>query len=141
MNRAAALFVVLFSALSPLRAEEEEQQPSPVDTLLEQVSRDLKKLSRQFDNPQSRSSSLVLADALIEAATKAKDLRPRAANEPEDMTPDEYMALYHKGMDELVAQFRALKTALEADEVGAAEAAMEEAYALREKYHKQLNVR
>lgn len=140
MRRAIIVFIAVISAASALRAEEEDQG-SPVDVLLEQVSRDLKKLSRQFDNPESRASSLVLADALIEAATKAKDLWPHAADEPEGITPEQYMTVYHKGMDELLAQFQALKKALEADEFGAAEAAMEESYALREKYHEELNVR
>lgn len=140
MRRAIIVFIAVISAASALRAEEEDQG-SPVDALLEQVSRDLKKLSRQFDNPESRDSSLALADALIESTTKAKDLRPHGADEPEGMKPEEYMSIYHKGMDELLAKFQAVKKALEADEVGAAETAMEEAYALREKYHEQLNVR
>ena len=120
-----------------LQAEEEEQG-SPVDLIMEQVSRDMKKLSRQFDNPASRDSSLVLADELISAASKAKGMQPESMGEMEGMTPEEYMALYHKGMDALLEQFQALRKALEADEVGLAEAAMEQAYSLREEYHRKL---
>ena len=120
-----------------LRAEEDEQG-SPVDLLMEQVSRDMKKLSRQFDNPASRDSSLALADELISATTKAKGMQPQSVGEMKGMTPEEYMALYHKGMDALLEQFHALKKALEADEIGLAEAAMEQAYSLREEYHRKL---
>lgn len=120
-----------------LQAEEEEQG-SPVDLIMEQVSRDMKKLSRQFDNPASRDSSLALADELISAASKAKGMQPESMGEMEGMTPEEYMALYHRGMDALLEQFQALRKALEADEVGLAEAAMEQAYSLREEYHRKL---
>ena len=120
-----------------LQAEEEEQG-SPVDLIMEQVSRDMKKLSRQFDNPASRDSSLVLADELISAASKAKGMQPESMGEMEGMTPEEYMAVYHRGMDALLEQFQALRKALEADEVGLAEAAMEQAYSLREEYHRKL---
>ena len=111
-----------------LQAEEEEQG-SPVGLIMEQVSRDMKKLSRQFDNPASRDSSLVLADEWMQ---------PESMGEMEGMTPEEYMALYHKGMEALLEQFQALRKALEADEVGLAEAAMEQAYSLREEYHRKL---
>ena len=117
---------------------EEEAQGSPVDLIMEQVSRDMKKLSRQFDNPASRDSSLVLADELISAASKAKGMQPESMGEMEGMTPEEYMAVYHRGMDALLEQFQALRKALEADEVGLAEAAMEQAYSLREEYHRKL---
>ena len=120
-----------------LQAEEEEQG-SPVDLIMEQVSRDMKKLSRQFDNPASRDSSLALADELISAASKAKGMQPESMGQMEGMTPEEYMALYHRGMDALLEQFQALRKALEADEVGLAEAAMEQAYSLREEYHRKL---
>ena len=120
-----------------LQAEEEEQG-SPVGLIMEQVSRDMKKLSRQFDNPASRDSSLVLADELISAASKAKGMQPESMGEMEGMTPEEYMALYHRGMDALLEQFQALRKALEADEVGLAEVAMEQAYSLREEYHRKL---
>lgn len=119
----------------------DEDESSPVDLLLEQVSRDLKKLSRQFDNPASRDSSLALADQLIEAASKARGLQPESAGGRSGEERERYMALYHRGMDALLAQFQTLKTAIEADETGSAEAAIEEAYSLREKYHTELDVR
>lgn len=98
-------------------------------------------MSRQYDNPASRDSSIVLADAVIAAAEKAKQLQPAAAEKLSGPERDDYMATYHEGMDELLARFVALKQALEADETGAAEAAIEEAYKLREKYHTELDVR
>ena len=137
MKRVLAMMIAASFLSGSLRAEEDEQG-SPVDLLMEQVSRDMKKLSRQFDNPASRDSSLALADELISATTKAKGLQPQSVGEMEGMTPEEYMALYHKGMDALLEQFHALKKALEADEIGLAEAAMEQAYCLREEYHRKL---
>lgn len=130
--------VLCLAAFVPDLPAEEEDQPSPVDLLLEQVSRDLKKLSRQFDNPESRNSSLGLADKLIEAATKARGMQPESAGERTGEELEKYMSLYHEGMDALLLQFRALKKAIESDEIGTAEAAIEESYALREKYHKEL---
>lgn len=140
MLRALAILVVaIFSTAAP--HAEEESDSSPVDLLLEQVSRDLKKLSRQFENPASRESSLALADALIEAASKAKQLEPESVGDRTGAEREEYMALYHQGMDALLVQFQTLKAALEKEEPGTAEAAIEEAYALREKYHTELDVR
>lgn len=138
--RLIALAFCLAALVPDLRAEEEDQ-PSPVDLLLEQVSRDLKKLSRQFDNPESRDSSLGLADKLIEATGKARDMQPESAGERTGEELAKYMALYHQGMDALLVQFQALKKAIETEELGAAEAAIEESYALREKYHMELDVR
>lgn len=137
MKRVLAMMIAASFLSGSLRAEEDEQG-SPVDLLMEQVSRDMKKLSRQFDNPASRDSSLALADELISATTKAKGMQPQSIAEIEGMTPEEYMALYHQGMDALLEQFHALKKALEADEIGLAEAAMEQAYSLREEYHRKL---
>lgn len=137
LKRMLAMAIAASFLSGSLRAEEDEQG-SPVDLLMEQVSRDMKKLSRQFDNPASRDSSLALADELISATTKAKGMQPQSIAEIEGMTPEEYMALYHKGMDALLEQFHALKKALEADEIGLAEAAMEQAYSLREEYHRKL---
>jgi soluble cytochrome b562 len=137
MKRVLAMMIAASFLSGSLRAEEDEQG-SPVDLLMEQVSRDIKKLSRQFDNPASRDSSLALADELISATTKAKGMQPQSIAEIEGMTPEEYMALYHKGMGALLEQFHALKKALEADEIGLAEAAMEQAYSLREEYHRKL---
>ena len=133
------LAVAIFSTASP--HAEEENDSSPVDLLLEQVSRDLKKLSRQFENPASRESSLALADALIEATSKAKQLEPESVGDRSGAEREEYMALYRQGMDALLVQFQTLKAALEKEEPGTAEAAFEEAYALREKYHTELDVR
>lgn len=137
LKRMLAMAIAASFLSGSLRAEEDEQG-SPVDLLMEQVSRDMKKLSRQFDNPASRDSSLALADELISATTKAKGMQPQSIAEIEGMTPEEYMALYHKGMGALLEQFHALKKALEADEIGLAEAAMEQAYSLREEYHRKL---
>lgn len=138
--RTLALLTAVIFLCAGARAEEEDQ-PSAVDLLLEQVSRDLKKLSRSFDNPASRESSLKLADSLIESTTKAKALEPESAQRHSGAEREKYMALYHQGMDALLRQFETLKKALEADEPGAAEAAIEEAHALREKYHLELDVR
>jgi soluble cytochrome b562 len=137
LKRMLAMAIAASFLSGSLRAEEDEQG-SPVDLLMEQVSRDMKKLSRQFDNPASRDSSLALADELISATTKAKGMQPQSVGEMKGMTPEEYMALYHQGMDALLEQFHALKKALEADEIGLAEAAMEQAYSLREEYHRKL---
>jgi len=137
MKRVLAMAIAASFLSGSLRAEEDEQG-SPVDLLMEQVSRDMKKLSRQLDNPASRDSSLALADELISATTKAKGMQPQSMAEMEGMTPEEYMALYHKGMGALLEQFYALKKALEADEIGLAEAAMAQAYSLQEEYHRKL---
>ena len=138
MKRVLAMVIAASFLSGSPRAAEEDEQGSPVDLLMEQVSRDMKKLSRQFDNPASRDSSLALADELISATTKAKGMQPQSVGEMKGMTPEEYMALYHQGMDALLEQFHALKKALEADEIGLAEAAMEQAYSLREEYHRKL---
>ncbi len=127
--------------LAPEARAEDEDKSSPVDLLLEQVSRDLKKLSRQLDNPESRNSSLSLAGQLIEAASKARGLQPESAGERSGEELTRYMTLYHEGMDALLSQFQTLKTAIEADEPASAEAAVEEAYSLREKYHTELDVK
>jgi soluble cytochrome b562 len=137
--RVLLIFATLSLPVGVLHAGEEDQ-PSPVDLLMEQMSRDLKKLSRQFDNPASRESSLSLADGLIEVTLKAKAIDPESIGKRTGAERDEYMALYHRGMDALLNQFQALKKALEEDEAGLAEAAMEEIYALREKYHKDLGI-
>lgn len=138
--RTLTTIVAVLFLCTGARAEEEEQ-PSAVDLLLEQVSRDLKKLSRTFDNPASRETSLKLADSLIDATAKAKALEPESAQRHSGAEREKYMALYHQGMEELLLKFETLKKALEADEPGPAEAAMEEARALREKYHLELDVR
>ncbi len=138
MMKRVLTMVIAASLLSGSLRAEEDEQGSPVDLLMEQVSRYMKKLSRQFDNPASRDSSLALADELISATTKAKEMQPQSMAEMEGMTPEEYMTLYQKGMDALLEQFHALKKALEADEIGLAEAAMEQSYSLREEYHRKL---
>lgn len=138
-KRTLVSLMALLSLLAPASFGEDEQS-SPVDTLMEQMSRDMKKLSRQVDNPAARERSLSLADGLIEASNKAKALVPESAGERSGQELNDYLSLYQRGLDALLEQFKTLKQAIEADDSAAAEAALEEAWSLREHYHRELRL-
>lgn len=126
--------------LTPTRSHGEEDKSSPVDLLMEQMSRDMKKLSRQVENPASRDKSLSLADGLIDATNEAKALKPESAGQRTGQELADYLALYQKGLDALAEQFQILKKAIESEDIAAAEIALEEAWALRERYHRDLRL-
>jgi soluble cytochrome b562 len=135
--RVAALIAAgLLVATIPGLASEEDA--SPVDLLMEQISRDLKKLSRQFDNAASRESSLALARAMIKANDEAKVLEPISVGRRTGAERTNYLARYREGMDELGRVLTSLLSALEADDATAAETLIDEAYALRKKFHDEL---
>lgn len=120
-----------------VRADQEEIS-SPVDLLMEQVSRDLKKLSRQFDNVASKASSLDLIDAMIKSNNEAKALVPESVGDRTGAARETYLLRYREGMEELGRCLVSLKTAVAAGEDGITEALLDEAYALRKKFHDEL---
>lgn len=132
------LYATLLLLLSIPACRGDDEESSPVDLLMEQVSRDLKKLSRQFENPNSRDSSLELADAMIKANIEAAGLVPESVGEREGEEREKYLARYRHGMEELGKCFAALRSAIEADDSARAEELIDEAYALRKKYHTEL---
>lgn len=117
---------------------DEESPSSPVDLLMESISRDLKKLSRQFDNPASKASSRELVNAMIKANTGAKSITPESVGERTGAERETYLARYREGMEELGRCLADLKRALESDDHGAAEVLIEQVYGLRKKYHDEL---
>ena len=120
-----------------VRADEEEIS-SPVDLLMEQISRDLKKLSRQFDKEASRASSLELIDAMLQSNNEAKALVPASVGDRTGAERETYLRRYQEGMEELGRCLTSLKTALASGDAGKTEALIDEAYALRKKYHDEL---
>jgi len=128
---------LLLCYAADVRADADEN-PSPVDLLMEQISRDLKKLSRQFDNKASLASSLALVDAMIKANNEAKGLVPESVGDRTGERREAYLARYREGMDELGRCLGSLKVALESGEHGTAEALIDEVHALRKKYHDEL---
>lgn len=131
------LAALLAAAISTSLAEDEDES-SPVDQLMESISRDMKKLSRQFDNAAAKASSLELVDAMIKANTQAKSLEPESVGDRAGAEREAYLARYREGMDELGQCLSSLKAALEIDNTGEAEAFIDKAYALRKKYHGEL---
>jgi len=129
--------ICLLCLLVPCAADDGDN-PSPVDLLMEQVSRDLKKLSRQLDNEASKPSSLQLVDAMIKANEEAKALNPSSVGDRTGDEREKYLARYREGMDELGQCLASLKAALLADDTGKAEELVEQAYGLRKKYHEEL---
>lgn len=129
------LALVLFTATAPA---EDDEPPSPVDILMESISRDLKKLSRQFDNAASKASSLQLVEAMIKANTEATALTPESVGDRAGAERESYLARYREGMEELSQCLAALKVALEKDNAGEAGALIDRAYALRKQYHDEL---
>lgn len=127
----------LLGSICMIQAEEEESS-SPVDLLMEQISRDLKKLSRQFDNEASRTSSLELIDAMIKSNNEAKALVPESVGDRTGAERENYLVRYREGMDELGRCLASLKAAVSSGDAGQTEALIDEAYALRKKYHDEL---
>lgn len=105
-----------------------------------QVSRDLKKLSRQAGNKNSQASSLELIDAMIKANAEAAELTPESVGNRAGEEREKYLARYRDGMAELGGCLAKLKVALELNDAAQAEALIEEAYDLRKKYHTELDV-
>jgi soluble cytochrome b562 len=132
------LLAAVFTAATSTSPAEDEDNPSPVDLLMESISRDMKKLSRQFDHAASKDSSLELVDGMIKANTEAKSLEPESVGDRAGAEREAYLARYREGMDELGQCLSSLKTALETDHTGEAEALIDKAYALRKQYHDEL---
>lgn len=132
-----AATTLLLMTLS-LGVAESSDDSSPVEALMKRISRSMKKLSRQYDNEASRSSSLELLEQMIKANAEAAILIPESVGDRTGEEREKYLARYREGMAELGQCLSELKAALEANEIGQAEALMEAAYALRDKFHDEL---
>ncbi len=130
--------VICLLLLVPAGRTEKEDAASPVDVLMGRISRDLKKLSRQFDNEAARASSLEFVDDMIKANAEAATLVPESVGDRSGEEREKYLARYREGMADLGKVLSDLKAALEANDAGKAEALIDEAYALRKKYHEEL---
>jgi len=102
------------------------------------ISRNMKKLSRQFENEASRPSSVELLNEMIKANAQAATLVPDSVGDRSGREREEYLARYREGMTELGKCLASLKTALEANDSGQADALIVEVYALRDKLHEEL---
>lgn len=129
--------LLVLACAAPCAAEDQEDS-SPVDARMEQISRDLKKLSRQLGHEESKSTSVQLIEAMIKANNEAKNLTPESVGDRSGEEREKYLARYRQGMDRLAECLSSLKAAILADDTGKAEQLVEEAYALREKYHDEL---
>lgn len=132
-----AATTLLLMTLS-LGVAESSDDSSPVEALMKRISRSMKKLSRQYDNEASLSSSLELLEQMIKANAEAAILIPESVGDRTGEEREKYLARYREGMAELGQCLSKLKAALEANEIGQAEALMEAAYALRDKFHDEL---
>lgn len=132
----ATILIALLSL--PVCRGDDDEEDSPVDLRMEQVSRDLKKLSRQVENENSRDSSLGLVDSMIKANAEAVDLIPESVGDREGNERKKYLALYRHGMEELGECLAELKAAIEKNDTARAAELVEKAYDLREEYHKKL---
>ncbi|MFM7376218.1 MAG: cytochrome b562 [Chthoniobacterales bacterium] len=132
-----AATTLLLMTLS-LGVAESSDDSSPVEALMKRISRSMKKLSRQYDNEASLSSSLELLEQMIKANAEAATLIPESVGDRTGEEREKYLARYREGMAELGQCLSKLKAALEANEIGQAEALMEAAYALRDKFHDEL---
>lgn len=130
-----ALFLAGFLIVSPAGADDAS---SPVDLLMENISRDLKKLSRQIGNASLRTSSIKLVDAMIVANSDAAALVPESVGGRSGAEREKYLARYRAGMEEMGKCLALLKTALLDQNDGQAEILIELVYSLREKYHQEL---
>lgn len=131
-----ALALLLLSI--SLSGAESAEEPSPVEALMENISRNMKKLSRQFDNEASRDSSIRLIDEMIKACLQAVKLEPDSLGSRNGEEKERYLARYREGLSELGRCLAAAKAALEANESGRAETLIDDAYVLREKFHEEL---
>lgn len=131
----ATLCLLLLAA--PGRAEDEDVG-SPVDALMDRIARGMKKLSRQFDSEAARASSLEMVDEMIKANAEAAALKPASVGDRSGEEREKYLARYAEGMAELGRCLADLKTALESGDTTRVEELIDEAYALRKKYHDEL---
>jgi len=132
----AATFCLLLFATA-VRAEDDDGG-SPVDALMDRIARGMKKLSRQFDSEAARTSSLELVGEMIKANAEAASLEPASVGDRSGEEREKYLARYAEGMAELGQCLANLKAALEAGDIGRVEELIDEAYALRKKYHDEL---
>lgn len=138
MRLLTVTLAAFLTATAPALQAEDDGPPSEVELQMEQMSRDLKKLSRQLEDPAKKDASLALVDSALAANAASQKLTPASAGERTGQELEEYMALYQRGLTELEACLRRLRQNLADGDLVAAADALDEAYALRKSYHKKL---
>ncbi len=138
MRLLIAALVGLLAVTGTSTRAEEDRPPSEVERQMERISRDLKKLSRQFEDPAKKESSLALVDSALEANAASKKLVPASADGLSGQELEAYMELYQQGLSELEACLQTLREKLSEDDVVAAAESLDQAQALRKRYHKKL---
>lgn len=131
-------FALAFLLVAAAVRAEDEGPPSEVELQMEQISRDLKKLSRQLGTLGKKEASLALIDSALAANAACQKLTPASAGDRTGADLEEYLALYQRGLAELEACLQGLRRSVVDGDSAAAEAALDEAYALRKSYHKKL---
>jgi len=105
---------------------------------MDQMSRDLKKLSRRLDTLGQKDACLALVDSALAANAACQKLVPASAGDRRGKDLDDYLALYQQGLAELEASLQKLRRDLADGNMAAAAEELDAAYDLRKRYHKKL---
>jgi soluble cytochrome b562 len=133
-----ATLAVILLATVPAVWGEEEVPPSAVELHMDQMSRDLKKLSRRLDAPGQKDACLALVDSALAANAACQKLVPASAGERSGKELEDYLALYQQGLAELEASLQKLRRALADGNMAGAAEELDAAYDLRKRYHQKL---
>lgn len=131
MNRATLATLLLAMLLgagvgsmltSPVTAED---KGTPIDEEMNIIASGQKKLRRQIKDASKNEDSIKLLLEMQIATIKSKQFKPKSTEKVPSAEQAKYLADYHKGMNELLAELVKIEEALVSGDQAAAEASYE----------------
>jgi len=114
------------------------EEDSSVARQMKQIAKNFKALSGQVSDVSKKDSSLQLVGSMRQAVADVRSLDPAPAAKLEGESLKTYMAEYHKGLDEMDAQFQDLEKAIASDNLKGAQEILDNLNKLKKVYHSDL---
>ena len=130
-------YCALFITLNVSRAEEAKEHETELAHEMKGMSKDFKALKKQIDDPAQKASSLDLIADMEKHAKAARELTPANTAKVPEADKAKWMEDYKKQIDDLLAIYDKLQTAVSADKTADAKDIMTKALAAKRDGHEE----
>jgi len=130
--------LICFGLLSLCSSLVNAEEDSSVARQMKQIAKNFKTLSGQVSDVTKKDSSLELVGSMRKAVASVRSMDPAPAAKLEGESLKTYMAEYHKGLDEMDAQFQDLEKAIASDNLKGAQEILDNLNKLKKVYHSDL---
>ena len=142
MRSRSQLLVAALALLLPVSAclADDDEPKSPLGKEMVDMSRNFRKLRRQYADPAQKDSSLALVTAMQKNVETSKTLVPSQLEKIPEADKAKFTAAFQQHLDELAREYALLKDEIATGKADEAKAEMAKIGELKDKSHKELGV-